>query len=467
MAADRRTPHQLRKQKLRLKAAPSVKIRKTVGAGPRKIRQYASADPDARQEVPQTAGGQLRIRKHTVAHKEDEPNRTKEEKKRSRSASRNNSETEKGDNDLKLTMKGIRSLTTAGLKLTPLSVEQSAMIPRLCHGLDRVLFNPGVYQIQDPRSRVFNFDPFLQKVLPVSEFNFNALQQFETSSQDATLKALAKQRRGVKYYGSTSSMTGILKHFHFLLSQWRTLNFPMLSREFDVKNKRFSQFTKMPAAVFLRYQRGQYALDADKYFDRQNVMSLLGQSLERFLTLPPREYNRYRLSHANRITSEEEASRSNAYNYTAAGSILMRSQLDAYDPRLPGTGVFDVKTRAVVSVRAHSMDSDHSGGMGYEIRERHGQWESFEREMYDLIRNTMLSYSLQARIGRMDGIFMAYHNIERIFGFQYLSMEDLDRALHGQKDPYLGDEEFKLSLKLLQKVLNQITERFPKQVSTK
>ena len=62
---------------------------------------------------------------------------------------------------------------------------------------------------------------------------------------------------------------------------------------------------------------------------------------------------------------------------------------------------------------------------------------------------------------------MAFHNIERIFGFQYLSMEDLDRALHGQKDPNLGDEEFKMSLKLLQKVLNQINERFPQEASTR
>ncbi len=29
----------------------------------------------------------------------------------------------------------------------------------------------------------------------------------------------------------------------------------------------------------------------------------------------------------------------------------MRSQLDCYDPRLPGTGVFDIKTRAVVAIR--------------------------------------------------------------------------------------------------------------------
>jgi hypothetical protein len=29
----------------------------------------------------------------------------------------------------------------------------------------------------------------------------------------------------------------------------------------------------------------------------------------------------------------------------------MRSQLDCVDPRLPGTGVFDIKTRAAVPIR--------------------------------------------------------------------------------------------------------------------
>jgi hypothetical protein len=31
--------------------------------------------------------------------------------------------------------------------------------------------------------------------------------------------------------------------------------------------------------------------------------------------------------------------------------FLMRSQLDCVDPRLPGSGVFDVKTRAAIPIR--------------------------------------------------------------------------------------------------------------------
>jgi hypothetical protein len=40
-----------------------------------------------------------------------------------------------------------------------------------------------------------------------------------------------------------------------------------------------------------------------------------------------------------------------------------------------------------------------------------------------------LMISLQARIGGMDGIFVAYHNTKRLTGFQYLPMYVRRRAL--------------------------------------
>jgi hypothetical protein len=34
----------------------------------------------------------------------------------------------------------------------------------------------------------------------------------------------------------------------------------------------------------------------------------------------------------------------------------------------------------------------------------------------------LIRVSFQARIGDMDGIFVAYHNTARVFGFQYLPL---------------------------------------------
>ena len=320
--------------------------------------------------------------------------------------------------------------------------------------------SPGVYHLQDPRSRVFNFDPYLQMIMPVAEFDFNALTRFVTPSEDVMLAAIARER-GSKYVGSTSSMTGVLSQFHFLLSQWRELNLSMLSKGFPEKIASFTALSRGPAAIMLRWKNGTYAVDADKEFDSPTVLAMLGKSMEKLVVLPRDAYERYRKSDPQGV-SDEERNATESFHYSAMGDFLMRSQLDAYDSRLPGTGMFDIKTRAVVSVRMSA--SEYERGLGYQIRYGQGRWESFEREYYDMMRATMLKYSLQVRIGRMDGIFAAFHNVERIFGFQYISLPEMDRALHGQEDTILGDQEFKISLDLLNKIFDRATENFPETV---
>ena len=74
----------------------------------------------------------------------------------------------------------------------------------------------------------------------------------------------------------------------------------------------------------------------------------------------------------------------------------MRSQLDCVDPRLPGTGVFDMKTRACMAIRMDLLNFEESSG--YLIRQQHGLLESFEREYYDLIRSAFLKYRYVASI---------------------------------------------------------------------
>ncbi|KAF2738558.1 Pet127-domain-containing protein [Polyplosphaeria fusca] len=329
-------------------------------------------------------------------------------------------------------------------------------IPKLAHGLDRVLFNPGVYRLQDPRSRIYNFDPYLEKVMPVSEFDFDALSEYKTSSRDEDLLAITR-KLGTKFTGSTSSMSSVLQHFHFLLSNWRELNHQGLSRTFPKASKNFSKITTAPSAIFLRWKDGIYAVDADKSSDTPNIMSWLGHSMEKLLTNSRDEFERYRRSSYERPPDEDESGK--CFHYSRIGNFLVRSQLDAHDPRLPGTGVFDLKTRAVVTIRMNAQEYEE--GQGYQLRYDQGEWESFEREYYDMTRATMLKYSLQVRMGRMDGIFVAFHNIERIFGFQYVSLPDMDRVLHEQTDTTLGDQEFKLSISLLDEVLQRATQKFP------
>ncbi|KIW71576.1 hypothetical protein PV04_03723 [Phialophora macrospora] len=359
-------------------------------------------------------------------------------------------------------MKGdrVQVASADNFPLIPFPMETSE-VPRLSHDLSRVLFNPGVYQLQDPRSRVWNFDPYLGNLMPVSEFNYDALNRYITSSEDVHLRSVA-QAKDKRYIGSTSSMSGVLAHFHFLLSGFRDLNLDHLSRGFeDEGHVNFTRIQKGPTAIFLRYKDGVYAVDADKEFDSANILMSLGRSMEKLLTSDKEEFERYRRTEDATKDAQMKSSHPEAYHYSGLGQFLLRSQLDAYDPRLPGTGMFDLKTRAVAAVRM--MVHDHEKGVGYQIKERFGTWESYEREYFDMMRSAFLKYSLQVRMGRMDGIFVAYHNTERLFGFQYVPLPELDFALHGQADRTLGDQEFSLSIQLLDYIFNEATMQHPGQ----
>ncbi|KAF4443850.1 hypothetical protein F53441_11309 [Fusarium austroafricanum] len=352
----------------------------------------------------------------------------------------------------------VHTINPQEIQMRPVEEESRRPVPVLAHRLDKVLFNDGPYQLQDKRTLVYNFDPYLASIMPIEEFDFNALKEYVTSSKDNRLTELCL-KYGKKYSGSTSSMTALLSHFHFLLSAWRRPNFDHLSRAFEVEYTTFTGLTRGPAAAFARFNDGAYAIDADKEFDSASVLSMLGKSMEKLLTLPKDHFEKYRKDRSHEL-SEEEKNGEESYHYTTMGDFMMRSQLDAHDPRLPGTGMFDLKTRAVVSIR---MDvGGYHKGIGYEILDRFGTWESFEREYYDMIRAAFLKYSLQVRMGRMDGIFVAFHNTQRIFGFQYISLEEMDVAMHGTANRKVGDQEFKVSIKLLNDLLDRAAERFPK-----
>lgn len=352
----------------------------------------------------------------------------------------------------------VHTIDAKALNLEPVPHSPDT-VPGLSYDLDRCLFKPGVYPIQDQRSSVFNFDPYLATIMPLHEFDYSALKGFVSSSDDPKLIAHAAEY-GKKYSGSTSSLSSMLSHFHFLLSAWRPINASHTSKGFELDSTNFTAITRAPAATYLRRRNGIYAVDADKQFDTANILSMLGRSLEKLLTLPKEEYEMYRRSKSHQLTDKQKNS-DNSFHYTMLGDFIMRSQLDAHDSRLPGEGMFDIKTRAVLPVR---MDAQgYEKGKDYEIRGKFGNYESFEREYFDMIRSAFLKYSLQARMGRMDGIFVAYHNTARMFGFQYFPLEELDHALHGTSSTHLGDEEFKLSLHLLNQLLDRATKKFPDQ----
>ncbi|CEP60410.1 Pet127p LALA0_S01e10220g [Lachancea lanzarotensis] len=310
--------------------------------------------------------------------------------------------------------------------------------PRLCHELERVLFQPmNFHTLQDGRSGSYNFSKWLEDIIRVDDFDFEAISTFVAASRDEKMLKLTELHQQ-RYYSSTSSMTGILSHLHFLLSNFRKTNMSLLSKNFSERAATFSWGAQLPAVVIMKRmdpKKTIFSIDSDKSSDRELVLSLLGHALEAVLTTEEQQFRQT----FDKTTDGYQASISKpvgAYHYSKIADFVLRSQLDAYHPNLPGTGVFDLKTRAVAAVR-HDIAyvEENNNYTGYQIQQTLGKFESFERELFELIRSTMLKYSLQARIGRMDGIFIAYHNISKMFGFQYMPLEDMDYILHSYACP--------------------------------
>ncbi|KAM9933151.1 hypothetical protein OXX80_007223 [Metschnikowia pulcherrima] len=367
-------------------------------------------------------------------------------------------------------------------------------IPKLAHKLDRVLFSPGVHFLQDPRTRVYNFSPYLKKIVSHEDFDFEKVQNFVSASKDETLLREASAQNK-KFYSSTSSMTSTLHQFYLFLNNYT----PASESKYRFDYPNFSKTAReLPSAVFVEPKgvnesNGEtiYSVTSDKSTDVEILLSAMGHCLEALLTTGEEEFKEFLIKRDEKdgssistkeMSPEAEGSGSaeNVYNYSGYGDFLMRSQLDCYDSRLPGNGTFDLKTRAAASIRYDK--SNEASDSHYQIWKLNGNIESFQREYEDLIRTGgLLKYGFQARIGQMDGIFVAYHNINSFFGFQYLPLSEIDKVFYSNSrigerienqssaeeveqndglETLFAESQFKASLHIWQDIMRTVEQDF-------
>lgn len=308
-----------------------------------------------------------------------------------------------------------------------------------------------MHTLRDLRTNVYNFNPRLQHIIQPEEFNFDCLPRFVAPFQDTNLHALAK-RLGTKYVSSTSSISATMSQIYYVISNMRKLSLGTLSAAFADENRNFTFMTRAPSAVVLRsHGDGLRSIVAEKIDSVDNVLSNLGQSLERLLTVEEDDFKRMLKGAANPYESKGL----DGYAHTKAGDLLVRSQLDCYDDRLPRK-TFDLKTRATLPVR---MDiTNYKSHLDYRLHSNHGLFGSYEREFYDMCRSALLKYNFQVRLGNMDGIFVAYHNTAEIFGFQYLTREAMDECLYGNE--LTGDATFAMVTKVYNDILTLVMPQF-------
>jgi hypothetical protein len=64
----------------------------------------------------------------------------------------------------------------------------------------------------------------------------------------------------------------------------------------------------------------------------------------------------------------------------------------------------------------------------------------------------------------MDGVFVAYHNTARMFGFQYIPLQEMEDRLYGRGNG-VGEKVFEKCISLLEIISQEVTQCFPGKVS--
>ncbi|XP_049851161.1 uncharacterized protein LOC126325497 [Schistocerca gregaria] len=346
---------------------------------------------------------------------------------------------------------GFFELPSKTLSSTYLQVENRAKIATLNHGLERVLESPGVHYVRNPVTKEYNFSSYVGRLHHPSEIDYNLMPAFVTTSKDQKLHRLALSL-SVRWKGSTSSVSNLLTHIYHLWSNFRPTNLHNLSDYFQAQTARFPPSAHIPASVTLIPQDGIYSIDKYQPECKNTVLSDLGKSYERMITMNQEMFEQAFLKSS--CIQAKMSDQPEAYNYMNRGNFLLRSQLDCYDKQV---GIFDLKSRATNPIRIFPGD-DPSLHINYRLSKLTGPTHSYEREFYDMIRSAFLRNIFQVRIGDMSGIFVAYHNTREIFGFEYLPLDEMEQCVFQSKK--MADDAFDVSLKILDLILDHAVGQF-------
>lgn len=187
----------------------------------------------------------------------------------------------------------------------------------------------------------------------------------------------------------------------------------------------------------------------------------MGKYMEKMLTTEADMFNKYYVldmltnQPQMQMTDEVKAElmAEDYYRYMRSGKMILRSQIDTRGKDENGKDiVFELKTRASAPLRYDIMN--YIDYLDYEVAKFRGKHSSFEREYYDLIRGGFLKYIMQMKIGQMQGAAIAYHNTQKVFGFQYVKLEEMEKRVFGCSQ--FSNIVFKSSLSILERILDYI-----------
>jgi len=333
------------------------------------------------------------------------------------------------------------------------------IIPKLANGLDKILNIPGIFPVESVnRISDGQLGDFFMRLPQYSEIDESCIPPYYPPSQDKTLVKMAKEHE-CKFCMSTSTITSMMAHMYFAISNFKSPHFNHLSHAFDTEPLKYMLFQRKPNSVFLRMidkEKKLYACDSDSGFAEPSntVLLKMGKYMEKMLQNEAKDFrDHYIIDPETGIPLKIPDAEQDYFKYSKINGMLLRSQIDCQGVNENGENVvFELKTRAVAALRYDI--GNYINYLDYQIVKKLGKHSSFEREYFDLIRGGFLRYIMQIKIGGMDGAFIAYHNTQRVFGFEYIKLKEMEERVFGCSE--FSDKIFKSSLLLIEKIFEHI-----------
>lgn len=341
----------------------------------------------------------------------------------------------------------------------PNEFQSTDIIPKLANNLDKVLNIPGIFPVESiNRLNEGRLGDFYMRLPQYSEIDEACIPPYYAPSQDEKLMEMA-QNYNSKFVMSTSTITSLMSQMYFAISNYKSPHFTNLSEPYDREPLKFMVFQRKPNSVFLKMidkEKKLYAVDSDSGFSEPSNVVLLkmGKYMEKMLQCEADDFRgKYIIDPQTGKPKKEASQELDYFKYSRMNSMLLRSQIDCKGIDENGEEiVFEIKTRACAPLRYDIKN--YINYLGYEIIKKRGRHSSFEREYYDLIRGGFLRYIMQCKIGGMDGAFIAYHNTQKVFGFEYVKLQEMEERIFGCSE--FSDQVFKASLMLIETILEHV-----------
>ena len=348
-------------------------------------------------------------------------------------------------------------------------------IPTLADNLRFSVVSPGdpnmsnvhpVYNYnKDNNKSSLNIDEYYSKIHSVDDIDHSKFGSFTPCSRDINLATYAKNTN-CNILGSTSSVSGLLSQYHFALmgEYLPQSSFDTFSDQINTRGMNmYAKVLRKAAGIIMRKRSNNiWGMDGfpNPRYRSNEVLVKLGTQLEAMLTMNANEFEQNFLLKNQKKSSSSTTTldhNKDAYLYSKMNNLLLRSQLDCIEPNLKSKNkVFDVKTRAVLPIRLDPVR--YKDYINYRIIKATGPYHSFEKEQYDIYRTILLKYYFQARIGNMNGVLIAYHNTNEMFGFQHMTTNEMGNILFNHQ--IRAEIGFNLYTLALEKTMNYFIKRF-------